>query len=523
MKFIAVMLAIGMLISITGCSNNTTITASEEQVTPPTNNTSANEIEPIEETTLSPQSNSAFSLCYADNDTFNPYKCTSNLNTMLTPLLYDSLVRISPEYELEYIIARRITIQDNTISVQIKSDIPFSDGSVLSLNDVVYSFERAKEDDSKYKSQLSSVKSCTVSDDTIIFETKSPDSMGAYLLDFPIVKENSISSDSPATGSGRYKYVNDKDIGKHLSACTWWFTNTRANIEKILLVQLPLDGDVMKSVEIGTVGFYYSDLTGVTATRYDANNKLVDLNSIIYLGVNTNNEFLSKIDIRQAISLAIDRENISSQSYNSRASAASGPFTSEWYEANNLQQNKTSADRSASDEKLVRAGYSSVGSDSIRINDEGKRLSFKLIVNSGNEQRINAAALIYDQLRLVGIEVIVEELSDEDYLAKILAGDYDLYLGEYQLANNMDITPLFKSESDYYTGAQAYYTENAYDSWKMGEGELGELIDVFDRELPFIPIAYRKGASFYMRTLQGDIKTTKNDVFYNIQEWKIGR
>lgn len=574
-RFLALLLAVLMLFSSASCNSDEKAKRRAE-ITSELYAESGTET-PLEITPTVDTDNgqNSFALCYSKTDTLNPYNCTTNLNASVATLLYDPLVRIGPEYKLEYILARKINIVGNKIKVELKSNVLFSDGSLLVPQDVVYSFSAAAREGSRFRAQLLPIISCTLDGNTIIFEMVSADRMGAYLLDFPIIKRSSdLDAEVPPTGSGRYVYINDPAEGTFLRSNTWWYSNTEPKIKRILLLRLPTIETIISSVEIGTLSFYYTDLRSGTPSRVNANTALVDLNNIVYLGVNTNNALLSKIEIRRAISNALDRNDIATKSYNGRASAATGPFTPKWYEVQSLQTNNVFSDRKLSDADLSSLGFVNIGSDSIRSDGEGHRLSFSLLVNSDNSPRVDAANLIAEQLKHAGIEVNVDAVDTQTYLSRVLGGNYDLYLGEYALTNNMDITPLISTESGYYSGPAPYATQKAFTLWRqtgtekqtassesepvssdvssevsssvssdassqeessessdvssentkaeaVENPELKTLIDTFNSELPFIPVCYRMGISCYSRTISGEIKTTEDDPFYNIQDWYL--
>ncbi|MDR1565207.1 MAG: ABC transporter substrate-binding protein [Oscillospiraceae bacterium] len=479
------------------------------------------EITPTEDAS-EPVANS-FALCYSRSDTLNPYNCTSNLNASVATLMYDPLVRISPDYSLEYILADKIKITENRIRVDIKTNILFTDGTALQPSDIVYSFTKAAQETSRFRAQLLSVVSCKAEGNSVIFDLTSADKMGAYLLDFPIIKRNTDTSSKMPTGSGRYVYVEDAQLGTYLQANRWWFSNSTPKIKRILLLRLPTLESIINSVEIGTLGFYYTDLRSGTPARINASTVLVDLNNIVYLGVNTSNNLLSKIEVRRAISNALDRSDIITKAYNGRANPSTGLFTPRWADAALVQENSIFAERKLAEADISSLGFVNMGTDSIYADGNGVRLSFNLLVNKDNAPRLNAAHQIAEQLKHVGIEIKVQEATTLTYLNKVTSGDYQLYLGEFALTNNMNITPLIVEDSGFYKGPVPYATQKAFHDWRTGEAELAELIETFNNELPFIPVCYRMGIACYTRTLSGDIKSTEDDPFYNVQEWAANK
>ncbi len=103
------------------------------------------------------------SLFYCANDSINPYLATTNTNRQLSWLLYDPLVRLNANYETEYVLAQSVVLTDAHCVVNLK-EASFSDGTLLTAEDVIYSLELAKKSSTKYAEQLADVSTVTAVD-----------------------------------------------------------------------------------------------------------------------------------------------------------------------------------------------------------------------------------------------------------------------------------------------------------------------------------------------------------------------
>lgn len=465
----------------------------------------------------------AFALPYSGDDVFNPYTCTTTINNTICDLLFDRLVTIDDSYSLSYSMAKSVTVKDDTVTVELLPGLLFSDGSAVTVYDIVYSCNMARiSEGSHYKKQLETITEVTHKNNKIYFKLNQPDVMAGYLLDFPIIKRNSdqVYGVTPI-GSGRYKFASDPTSGTSLSINSNWHGYSTLSISQILLLKMPSLESIIYSVEIGTLGFFYSDLTSNDFTNINAVTNLVDLNNLVYLGVNTNNKILAKDHVRQAINLGINREDISVKSYTGRALPALGPFTSNWKNANEFQTGSEQAERSLADAELSAIGFVNMDSGNVLSDGDGNKLSFSLLVNKENPKRVDCAKLIKEQLGVIGIEITVNEVDFNTYNSRISSGSYDLYLAEYPVKNNMDIMPLIDSASGYYHGPVPYYTQQAISGWKSGTEDLSAVITNFNKEMPFIPVLYRQGLAIYTRTLKGKPVSTESDLFYNLPDWSI--
>ena len=70
-----------------------------------------------------------FALAYDPQDSLHPYEAEGTLNLQLMNLLYDGLVRLDSEFYPEPRIADWIEVDGRTVTIALRSDVVFSDGS----------------------------------------------------------------------------------------------------------------------------------------------------------------------------------------------------------------------------------------------------------------------------------------------------------------------------------------------------------------------------------------------------------
>lgn len=479
------------------------------------------ELLPEEEDTSVDATTSNFTLAYSRKDTLNPYKCTSTLNATVGKLMYDQLVAVNSEYEAEMVVAKEITATSpRIISVVLRSGIVFSDGSVLTGEDVKYSFEAAKAAGSKYASQLVTVTNCTATENTVTFRITNPDPLVSLLLDFPIIKAGSDANDAVPIGSGRFYYVSDMEKGVFLLRNEKWYSTSKPSIERISLVSMPTVESIVHSIEIGTVSYFYTDLRDGYPTRINSNYTTVDLNNIVYLGMNTYDSRLAVLEVRRAMSQALNREEITTNAFSGRAYSATGPFTTSWPEAAAAQYGSTLSNSAGAVTSLTTAGFVNLDPNYIRYNVDGRALNFSLLVSAGNQQHVAAAQAIAHQLKAVGINITVYPIGFENLRQRIAAGNYELYLAEYSLLNNMDISPLFMPGTGLYTGPQPAGCVTFFNGYRDGTATLSELVEAFESDLPYIPVCFRLGMVCYTRSLSATMDVSESDPFHGIQLWE---
>lgn len=501
----------------------------------------------------------SLSLLYSMSDSLNPYKSETRLNRQVASLMFDPLVRLDNAFQPQYILAQSIEFNGKVCTVTLKSAV-FSDGSAVTADDVVYSMKQALESElTIYKAQLASVKSVkSEGSDTVSITMTKSDPYFANLLDFPIIKsgsdgrkdENNIPL--PPIGSGRYIYNTEDKALKANAMCVTGCPSAAV----INLINAPDDEVVKYNLEVGNVGIYYTDLSDGVIPPMAGTASAVNLNNLIYLGVRLSDKNLRKAELRYAIAAAIDREAVCNDTYYSYATPASGLFSSVWEDAGSLQNLSRTADLQNVVANLKEIGYNSKNDKGYFTDTDGRPLSFKLIAFNGNERRLRTAELIAAQLESAGFKINLVTLDWEKYVAALSAGDFDLYLAEVKLLNNMDVTELVTSNGTLGYGIPAPAPAEAGNGTAPdGDGDSSEpdddggnadapvsyvplldsavsgfyneslslvdIINAFNAEMPLIPVCHRTGLTVCSSTLGVTDMSSVSDVFFGITDINI--
>ncbi len=454
-------------------------------------------------------------LPYSKAEPINPFKATSMVNRQLSALIYDCLFRVDSGFQAFPVIANDYSAEGLTITVNIKPDLAFSDGTALSADDIVYSFKQALQSPA-FSSHLSNFGSVQkLSNTTLVFKLKNPDPFAVNCLDFSIIPNNN-TDDSPV-GSGRY-IVNENNSEIILQVNSARLGGFSPKIEAISLVGIADSDSLNYSLQIGNINFVYMDLSHGSYQRINASTLEIGTNNLVYLVLNNASANLQNAVVRQAVNLLVDRESIASTSFQGHARATSTPFNPAWTSQYNFI---FKPDTKAAIELLENAGFNKFKSSGVRYSGSNNSLSFTLLVNSDNAFKTEAADLIVKQLWDAGIKVTVNKLAFDEYTSAVQAGKYDMYLGEIMLTPNMSLSSLLGSGGSVTfgidTGAGA--ASAAYSSFTNLSLDLKDFVDAFNADIPFIPICYRNGIAAYSRDLTVPQECNSADVFCDIYGW----
>lgn len=461
---------------------------------------------------------------YDTNDNLNPLKVKTSTNTNIIPLIYDGLVKIDPAYKLEYKLAANILKDDeNKVKIILNANKKFSDGSIVSSKDIVYSINKIKASDTIYSKNLENIMSAQALDHlTIEIITKSPDNLIEYQLDFPIIKEDT-GNDKIPIGYGRYILDQQTNTLKYNKN---YFESDVPLIKTIKLQSIPQKELIITSIKTGELSAGYIEpsedyeVTGVTTK-----NTIIPQNNLVYIGINQDIKELSSTKFRTAISWAIDRSELLLKAYNNKGVPTSIPINPALLNSKQIKfKNYDKSNKTIANNLLNELEYKNKDKYGYRysnknISENNDILTIEILVNEESNEKLLAAYTIRDMLKSIGIKVNIKKLEFKHYLDKINNGDYQLYIGEVKLTNNMNLDSLMKLTklSNKFDISPKIF--KLYNDSKKNYNNLYQFIEVFSEETPFVPLIFKYNLIYYSNCFKNPPITSYNDIYYNIHEW----
>ena len=442
-------------------------------------------------------------LAYSKADMLDPYTATMTANIQILSLVYDGLYKLDKNYQPVPVIAQSAITGNSSINVTLGTSV-FSDGSAITAQDVIYSFDKAKFSPT-WSEKLKNFSGASISaSNMIIFNLEKPDPYAVSCLTFPIVKNG--SSGNLPTGSGRY-------IPEISGETTYLVVNKNKTgfnpaIKTIMLVPVRDAASIESSLEIGNTGFYYNDLSSGVYSRINAQTVDMGINNFVYLAFNSESEVFSDPLLRRAVNLAINRKEIALTAFQGHARESYSPFNPDWYAL---------ASKDLVIPVDVQKALGLIEESGIDISEK----EITILVNKENQFKLETANFIRDYLTLLGFEVVLKDYELEYYKEALELGSYDLYIGEVRLAPNMNLNSLLGGGNLSFGINPESAACSRYAQLIAGECELMDFINTFNEDLPFIPLCYRNAAVSYTNEMQGDFNCCDGDVFYDIETWSF--
>lgn len=449
----------------------------------------------------------SFKLSYTQSDSLDPFKSEAQNNQVLASLVFESLFDLDEAYELIPNIATDYEYTDSgAIRVQLDTNAKFSNGEKITADDVVYSV-RAALDSPAYGTGLTGISDAYADGDSVIIELSYANPYAVKLLTFPIASMQDDENGFPI-GSGRYRYesIDSKTVLK---------ANTENGfspyITTISLVNIVATDSIDNAINIGNISYAYRDLSSDISKRISSSKKAVNINNLVFAGVNCKYGITSDAHIRRAISLAADRSVLAQTAYSGYASPAASPFNPYFKELQDISIFEAQGNAVSAKQEISQSEYAN------------ESLSLTILVYKGNEAKTALATLLKSQLESAGFSVYIDAEYYSDYMSKIRNYDYDIYIGEVKLTDDMCLYPLLDSSGNAGWGIDFENCQcvEKYASYMTGDTELGKFILSFNEELPYIPLLYRKGMICYTKAMNGDMQGYYGNFFSNIESWNF--
>lgn len=451
------------------------------------------------------------SLPYSSSDSLNPYFAQGNENLALSYIFCRPLFTVKSNYSSEPIVADSFSIREDRIDISI-NPMMFSDGSAVTADDIVYSFDLAKKSIA-FSQRLRNIDKAVANSSGVTFTLKSPDKLAANVLTFPIVKRGTADkSENIPTGSGVFMFSGREKLTINP------YSQTISSINTVELCDIKTLELAVSELEIGNINYLFEDFSEGVFKGIVAENKSVTLNNLVYLGINGKNSVLSSAAVRTAIYYAINKDNASATPYQGYAVAAATPFNPDFYELKSIELPDVKGDKAKARSIIEKLGYNYDTKGGAKSNSEYD-LSFTLIVNKNNPFRVAAANKIAEELNECGFKIEVARLDTENYKQRISDGEYQLCIGEVKLPENMDLYAFyggFFKES--FPERLKFF--NDYSSYKAGEIDMNTLVNSYLNDVPFVPICYRVGMAAYTKSYSPDFTYAPFDIYGNIENWE---
>lgn len=396
----------------------------------------------------------------------DPQRTAAASTFSVTNNIYDTLVGVTFDWEIVPRLAKSWEISKDGMEIEfeLRDDVKFHNGRQMTAKDVEFSFNRLKDAESpRAKDYANIIKIEATEDYKIKFTTEKLDVELLKNFAYPwaaVVPEEAV------------KDLKTKPVGTGAFVLKEWipqqhlilqrndnYYGDKAKLEEVKLVLIPDATSMMASFQVGDLDII--PLTGDQVTMVENNSeyKVISqpMNAVQIMSLNTKNEILANEKVRQAMAMAINKQEVIDASmfgYGDKIGSHLPPTTPDYFDTNDvIEYNPEKAK-----ELLKEAGY-----------ENG--FEIKMALPKNYQLHVDAGQVIANQLSKIGIKVNVELI------------EWGAWVSDVYGAKNFETTVVgHTGRLDSYAFLSRYHSESN-DYISLTTGEVDELLDRAKQEL----------------------------------------
>lgn len=485
-------------------------------------------------------------------DTLNPI-LTNNLYIRdYASFVYESLVAIDKNQKAVPVLADRWEVSPDglTWTFHLKEDILWHDGMPFSSEDVEFTVNSIiSSPNSSYKQNVENIVSIAAADSkTFKVVLENPNSFTAELMTFPILSKHqyvgedlvaSEKNNSPI-GTGPYKFVEYK-VGSNIKLSSnekWWKSQKRDENALDLPYIEEIDIRVFDKNKSNAAAFQGgdADLLTIDRTWWSKYNGRSDImlkrytsNKYEYIAFNLSNKILKSTEVRQAIAYTVDKTKIINDLLPGEAVASDLPIIPDTW-LNDTKAVYYNEDKEMAKKLLEDSGWEEEnGILYNKINGVKTPLKLEMLVNNDNALRIKVANEIKAQLKEIGIELSVKEMSWEDEFKNINRKKFDMVLLGCTVTTVPDISFMYSSEVGT-LNISGYKNEDVDKYLKMIIGERNEPVkkayftnmkELINQDIPYLGLYFYNDAVVYSKRIKGEFAPHLWNKYFDMTKWYI--
>jgi len=357
-----------------------------------------------------------------DASFLNPILAQDSASSDINGLVFNGLIKYDKNLEnFVGVLAESWKIKEGPepeITFYLRKGVLWHDGKEFTAEDVKFTYDKIMDEKTNTvrRSDYELVKKAELLDPYTFKVTYSqPFSPGLGTWSMGIIPKhllenqdiNTTSFNRKPVGTGPFRFVRWSTDEEIVVEANSKYFEGKPYLDRIVYRIIP--DPALAEMELLTRGI---DYYGVQPFEYQRMKEIPSLNiysqpslGYTYIGYNEKNPLFQDKRVRQALTYAINREEIVQYVLYGLGKVANGPFPPQlWYSNPNVKP--LPYDPVKARQLLAEAGWRA--NNTGILEKDGKPFSFKLITNSGNETRRDVGVLVQRAFRELGIDVKLE-------------------------------------------------------------------------------------------------------------------
>ena len=469
----------------------------------------------------------------------NPLLATDSASSEITSFLFNGLVKYDKEQKnIICDLAKKFYFKDDkTLIFELRDDVKWHDGVAFDAKDVVFTYNVLKSDKvaTPYSSDFRFVKDVKeLGKYKIEVDYTKPYFKALEIWMMGILPEHVLKDEknlmtskfnTHPVGTGPYK-LKKLEFSKNieLEAFSEYFEG-KPKIDKISFHVIPDTTTrflMLKSsnLDVGSIDpfVYERQLKKDFFNKFNIYENIT--HSYTYLGFNMRLKKFQNQDVRDALSLAIDRQMLVDLLFFKHAKICTGPFLPATKAFNkNVKADKQNIKKAK--ELLKKAGYT-----------KENPLKFEIVTSNSNPIRPYAAEILQQQLKKVGVIVSIRIMEWQAFLNMVVfPHKFDSVLLGWGLSATPDPYSIWHSDNDKKGGFNfiGYHNDRVdtlidKSNQLVDREELGkvwrEIFKIIADEKPYLFLYIPNSITAVNKHIK-NIEPTNNGIWYNYIKWEF--
>lgn len=372
-----------------------------------------------------------------------PVLASDSASSDINGLVYSGMVRYDKNFVLEGDLAESwdISADGRTITFHLRDGVTWHDGQPLTSADVLFTYQLYVDPNTptSYAEAYRQVTSATAPDPlTFVVSYEKPyapalASWGVAILPKHLLEGVEITK-SPLSrqpvGTGPYLFKEWKSGEKIVLEANPNYYEGRPYIKRVVYRVIPDQSTQFLELQSGGLDYMgltpiqYSTQTDTIAFKRHFNKYRYLSFSYTYLGYNLERPLFRDRRVRQALTHAINKQEIIDGVLLGLGQPATGPYKPDtWVYQQDVKRYPYDPERARA--LLAEAGWSDSDGDGI-LDKHGTPFSFTIVTNQGNDLRAKTGEIIQRRFREIGVEVKLRVIEWASFLKEFInPGNFD--------------------------------------------------------------------------------------------------
>ena len=360
---------------------------------------------------------------------FDPHTISAIAATRVFNQVYETLIDFNPDMTFKGVLAESWENPDDVTYVfHLRQGVKFHNGREMTADDVVYSFQRvlgqtdygdigALGSSASYYGGIASIEATddytvtmTLSEPNAAFMANLTSSYGAIVCKEVVeANDGSLSAIDTMCGTGPFMYK-DSVVDNYITLVKnpdYWEEGA-PKLDGITYYLLADESARLAALRTGDINLCSLSALNLSEVEGDESIKVLSYqsNNYTYLGFNLSSEALQDVRVRQAMSMAVDRDAIIDYVYNGEATVSTfvPPAMGHWVWDAPAESPLYTQDIDAAKALMEEAGYS-----------DSNRLTIKMAAGLLDSIR-DTAVILQQQLKEIYIDVEITNLESGEYV-----------------------------------------------------------------------------------------------------------